>query len=192
MDRRARSSISWSTKSCRPGKPITRSAPRWSTRAASRKPSDGSNRRSARPAERTLILNRAKCRESQGDLEDALVGFRAVFDGFGDEAAAIEYVNFVFRHGSPDIVLAAVEQALPVLGDDYRQAFLTSAAAGMLRAGRRDDAQALVRRVAGRKGPLGRRAGDRRIPRAAIWDAGVERSDHGDAPREITVTGRRQ
>ena len=57
----------------------------------------------ARPAERTLILNRAKCREAQGDLEDALVGFRAVFEGFRDEPAAIEYVNFVFRHGSPDV-----------------------------------------------------------------------------------------
>jgi tetratricopeptide (TPR) repeat protein len=101
----------------------------------------------ARPAERTLILNRARCREAQGDLADALAAFRAVFDGFRDEPAAIEYVNFVFRHGSPDIALAAVEQALPVAGEDYQQAFLASAAAAMLRAGRRDEATGLARRV---------------------------------------------
>jgi tetratricopeptide (TPR) repeat protein len=101
----------------------------------------------ARPAERTLILNRAKCLEALGDLAGALVGFRAVFDGFHDESAAIEYVNFVFRHGSPDIQLAAVEQALPMLGDDYRRAFLTSAAAAMLGAGRRPEATVLVQRV---------------------------------------------
>ena len=70
-----------------------------------------------------------------------------MFDDCRDETAAIEYVNFVFRHDSPDGVLAAVELVLPVLGDDYRQAFLTSAAAGMLRAGRRGEAAALLRRV---------------------------------------------
>ena len=70
-----------------------------------------------------------------------------MFDAFRDEAAAIEYVNFVFRHGSPDVARVAVEMALPMLGDDYRRAFLTSAAAAMLRAGRRDDAAALVDRA---------------------------------------------
>jgi tetratricopeptide (TPR) repeat protein len=100
-----------------------------------------------RPAERTLILNRARCREAQGDVEEAIAGFRAVFDGFHDENAAIEYVNFVLRHGSPDTVLAAVESALPLLGEDYRRAFLTSAAAAMVRAGRRDEASALLGRT---------------------------------------------
>jgi hypothetical protein len=70
-----------------------------------------------------------------------------VFDGFRDENAAIEYVNFVSRHGSADIVLAAVESALPVLGADYQRAFLTSAAAAMLRDGRHADAQRLIERV---------------------------------------------
>ncbi len=101
----------------------------------------------ARPAERTLILNRAKCREAQSDLADALAGFRTVFEGFRDEAASIEYVNFVFRHGSADIALAAVESALPLLGEDYQRAFLVAAAAAMLRDARRDDAAGLLRRV---------------------------------------------
>jgi tetratricopeptide (TPR) repeat protein len=101
----------------------------------------------ARPAERTLLLNRARCCEIQSDLVEALAGFRSVFDLFRDEPAAIEYVNFVFRHDSADVVLAAVEVALPVLGDDYRRAFLTSAAAAMLRAQRRDAAATLLRRV---------------------------------------------
>jgi len=70
-----------------------------------------------------------------------------VLDAFHDEAGAIEYVNYVFRHESADGVLAAVEAALPVLGDDYRRAFLTSAAAAMLRAQRHDEAVALLQRV---------------------------------------------
>jgi tetratricopeptide (TPR) repeat protein len=145
----------------------------------------------ARPAERTLILNRAKCRESQGDLEEALVGFRAVFDGFRDEAAAIEYVNFVFRHGSPDIALAAVEQTLPVLGDDYQRAFLTSAAAALQRAGRREDAAAQLRRVLAVGGSA---AQGRAIIASLAEQYGMPELNGllaGDLPREITVTGRR-
>jgi tetratricopeptide (TPR) repeat protein len=99
------------------------------------------------PHERTLLLNRARCLEGRGDLAAARAAFRAVFAAFRDEEAAIEYVNAVFRHDSPDDVLAVVEESLPMLGDDYRRAFLASAAAGMLRAGRRADAVALLRRV---------------------------------------------
>jgi glycosyltransferase involved in cell wall biosynthesis len=101
----------------------------------------------ARPAERTLIINRARCRESQGDMAEARAAFRGAFDDFRDENAAIEYVNFVFRHDSPDDALVAVEAALPALGADYCRAFLTSAAAAMLRAQRRADAATLIRRV---------------------------------------------
>jgi tetratricopeptide (TPR) repeat protein len=101
----------------------------------------------ARPAERVLILNRAKCLEAQSDLAGALAGFRAVFDGFQDENGAIEYVNFVSRHGSADIMLAAVESALPMLGADYQRAFLTSAAAAMLRDLRHHMAAKLIERV---------------------------------------------
>jgi glycosyltransferase involved in cell wall biosynthesis len=100
-----------------------------------------------RPKERTLLLNVARCCEAQGDLSAALENFRAVLDTFHDEAGAIEYVNYVFRHESADGVLAAVEAALPVLGDDYRRAFLTSAAAAMLRVQRRDETVALLQRV---------------------------------------------
>jgi hypothetical protein len=56
-------------------------------------------------------------------------------------------VNFVFRHDAADGVLAAVEAALPFLGDDYRRAFLASAAAAMLRENRRDEAAGLLQRV---------------------------------------------
>ena len=144
----------------------------------------------SRPAERTLILNRARCCEAQDDLVEALAAFRAVFDGCQDEAAAIEYVNFVFRHGSPDIVLAAVEGALPVLGEDYRRAFLTSAAAAMLRAGRRDDAGALLRRVmAVGDAPAKGRA----IVKALAQQYGVPELNgllDGDLPHAGTVSGR--
>ncbi len=101
----------------------------------------------AHPGERTLMLNLARCRESAGDAAEARAVFCAVLDAFRDENAAIEYVNFVFRHDSADGVLEAVEAALPFLGDDYHRAFLASAAAGMLRENRRDDASALLERV---------------------------------------------
>jgi tetratricopeptide (TPR) repeat protein len=145
-----------------------------------------------RPAERTLILNRARCCEAQGDLAEALAGFRAVFDGFHDENAAIEYVNFVFRHGSADIALMAVESALPVVGDDYRRAFLASAAAAMLRAGRRDDAGVLVDRAVA----VGQEPGAGRAVVAALAKefGQPELADliDRDPPIAITVTGGRQ
>jgi glycosyltransferase involved in cell wall biosynthesis len=97
------------------------------------------------PGQRTLILNRGRCREAQGDLAGALAAFRSIFEEFRDEEAAIEYVNYVLRHDSPHHVMTAVEAALPMLGDDYRRGFLASAAAVMLRAQRRSDAAALVR-----------------------------------------------
>ncbi len=61
----------------------------------------------------------------------------------------------MFRHDSADGVLEAVEAALPFLGDDYHRAFLASAAAGMLRENRRDDASALLVRVLGVGGEPG-------------------------------------
>jgi tetratricopeptide (TPR) repeat protein len=101
----------------------------------------------ARSGERTLMLNLARCAESEGDLPAARVAFHDVFDRVRNEEAAIEYVNFIFRHDAADGVLAAVETTLPFLGDDYRRAFLTSAAASLLREGRSDEALPLLVRV---------------------------------------------
>jgi hypothetical protein len=100
-----------------------------------------------RPAVQPLLINRARCRDALGDVAGALVGYRAAFEVFRDELSAIEYVNFVLRHGGPDICLAAVESALPVVGGEYRCAFLTSAAAMMLRAGRTGEAAKLLARA---------------------------------------------
>jgi tetratricopeptide (TPR) repeat protein len=103
--------------------------------------------RANRPAERTVLLNHAHVCEKLGDLEAALVGFRATAEGFRDEAAVTSYVNFVFRHGSPDICLAAVDGVLPIVDETNQRAFLASAAAIMLRAGRRADARDILGRV---------------------------------------------
>jgi tetratricopeptide (TPR) repeat protein len=100
-----------------------------------------------RPAERVLMSNRARCYEAEGNVAEALAGFRGSFDLLLDEESAIDFVNFVFRHGGPDAVMQAVELALPVLGNDYRRAFLISGAAAMLRANRHGEAGALVRRA---------------------------------------------
>jgi tetratricopeptide (TPR) repeat protein len=101
----------------------------------------------ARPAAQPMLLNRAYCREQIGDVAGALVGYRSAFDAFGDEPTAIAYLNFVLRHGGPDVCLAAAEAALPAVGDEYRCAFLTSVAAVMLRAGREAEAGGLVDRA---------------------------------------------
>jgi hypothetical protein len=101
----------------------------------------------ARPGERMLMLNLARCAESAGDPEQARAGFLGVLEQFRDEEAAIEYVNFIFRHDSANGVLSAVETTLPFLGDDYRRAFLTSAAASLLREGRSGEAATLLMRV---------------------------------------------
>jgi tetratricopeptide (TPR) repeat protein len=101
----------------------------------------------AHPGERSLMLNLALSWEAAGDAAAARAVYRAVLEQFRDENAAIEYVNFVFRRDSADVVLEAVEFALPFLGDDYRRAFLASAAAALLRVDRRDEAAALLRRV---------------------------------------------
>jgi tetratricopeptide (TPR) repeat protein len=101
----------------------------------------------ARPGERTLMLNLARCAESESDFAQARSAFRDVFEAFRDEEAAIEYVNFIFRHDAANGVLDVVETTLPFLGDDYRRAFLTSAAALLLREGRSAEADALLKRV---------------------------------------------
>ena len=101
----------------------------------------------ARPAAQPMLLNQAYCREQVGDVAGALVGYRAAFDAFRDEPTAIAYLNFVLRHGGPDVCLAAAETALPAVGDEYRCAFLTSVAAVMLRAGRGPEARSLLERA---------------------------------------------
>jgi len=105
-----------------------------------------------RSGERALVLNHARCCEEVGDLAAALAGFRGAFAAFRDQDSAVHYVNFVFRHGSPDVCLAAVEDVLPVANVDYQCAFLTSAAAMMVRAGRPADARGLLGRVVAIRG----------------------------------------
>jgi tetratricopeptide (TPR) repeat protein len=100
-----------------------------------------------RPAAQPLVINRARCREALGDLEGALIGFRAAFEAYHDELASIEYVNFVFRHGGADEGLAAVEAALPFVSLGYQRVFLTSVAGLLLRAGRRAEAAGLIERA---------------------------------------------
>ena len=68
----------------------------------------------ARPGERSLILNLGRCCEAEGDIAAARKAYREVFEQFRDENAAIEYVNFVFRHESAAGVLAAVESVVAV------------------------------------------------------------------------------
>jgi len=102
---------------------------------------------SNRPGVQPMLLNQARCREELGDLTGALVGYAAAFQAFRDQPSAITYLNFVLRHGGPDVCLEATETVLPVVGDEYRSAFLTSAAAVMLRAGRTGEAAGLVARA---------------------------------------------
>ena len=143
-----------------------------------------------RPAERVLLTNRAKCFEALGRVNDALADYRTIFSSYNDEHAALEYVNFVFRHGTPDNTLAAVEWALPALGADYKRAFLTSAAAGLLRAGRRPEALRIIERVLAVGGEP---AAGRAIVKALGEQYGLPElnalADRTISRSEITVTG---
>ena len=103
----------------------------------------------AHPPVPPLLVNRARCREAAGDIAAAGALFRAAVEEFGGEMPATEFVNFVFRHGSPDAGLAAVESALPAVGEQARRVFLGSAAALILRAGREAEAAALAARALG-------------------------------------------
>jgi len=51
----------------------------------------------ARPAAQPLVINRAKCHEAIGDPAGAQTLFAAAFNGFRDEASAVEWINFLFR-----------------------------------------------------------------------------------------------
>lgn len=101
----------------------------------------------ARPSAAPLILNRAKCCEALGDTAAAEVLFRAAHDGFADEPSAIEWVNFLFRHGRESAALAAIEESLARVGPGYARVFLGSAAVAHMRAGRDADARLALERA---------------------------------------------
>ena len=86
----------------------------------------------------------------------------------------------------------AVESALPIVSEDYRRAFLASAAAAMLRAGRRADAAGLVARAVA----VGEEPGaGRAVVKALAKEYGVPDLTaliENAPPLEITVTGRWQ
>ncbi len=101
----------------------------------------------ARPGAAPLVINRAKCHEALAQLEPAEQLFRAAFTGFADEPSAIEWVNFLFRHGRDPEAIAAVEEALPLVSEGYRRVFLGAVAASHLRSGRADLAGTAVERA---------------------------------------------
>jgi tetratricopeptide (TPR) repeat protein len=89
----------------------------------------------SRPGAVALLTNRAKCHEALGDT-DAAESFYAEAARCGkDEPSAIEWVNFCLRTRPPDVAVAAIEAALPVLGYAYRATFLATAGAVRLRGG---------------------------------------------------------
>ena len=101
----------------------------------------------ARPAAQPLVINRAKCHDALGDFTSAEPLFAAAFTAYGDEASAVEWINFLFRRGRTDDASAAIDAALPLVSDDSRALLLGAAAAAHLREGRSDRAQAAVDRA---------------------------------------------
>jgi tetratricopeptide (TPR) repeat protein len=88
-----------------------------------------------RPAAQPLLVNRAKSHEALGDLVRAGELFAAAARSGCDEPSAIEFVNFLLRRDRRADAVAAIEAALPVLGDGYRIVFLGTAASIHARAG---------------------------------------------------------
>lgn len=114
----------------------------------------------SRPAAAPLIVNRAKCHEALGQPAPAEALYRAAFEGFADEASAIEWVNFLFRAGRDADALHAIEAALGRLSPGYARVFLGSAALAHLRAGREVAAHEAIDRALG--------IGDRSESRATL------------------------
>lgn len=101
----------------------------------------------ARPNAAPLVINRAKCHEALGQTAAGEALFQAAFTSFADEASAIEWVNFLLRAGRNDEALAAIESALPLVGNGYARVFLGSAAVIHLHAKRADAAREAVARA---------------------------------------------
>jgi tetratricopeptide (TPR) repeat protein len=98
----------------------------------------------ARPGAAPLLINRAKCHEQLGQAEPAEALYRAAFEGYKDEASAIEWVNFLLRSGREPEALAAIEASLDRVGNGYFIVFLGMAALIHQRAGREDEAKAAI------------------------------------------------
>ncbi len=88
-----------------------------------------------RPAAQPLVINRAKCHEMLGNAAAADTLFSAAFAAYRDEASAVEWINFLLRSGRTAQAAAAIEAALPFVGDEARTILLGTAAAAQLRAG---------------------------------------------------------
>jgi hypothetical protein len=85
-----------------------------------------------------------------------------------------------------------VESALPMLGEDYVRAFLVSAGAAMLRAGRAEEAATLLRRVLAVGGDA---AKGRAIIGALAQQYGAPELNEllsGDGAHAVIVSGRWQ
>jgi tetratricopeptide (TPR) repeat protein len=108
-----------------------------------------------RPGAQPLVINRAKCHEALGDKAAAERLFAAAFDGFRDEASAVEWINFLLRAGRPAQASAAADAALPFVDADAGVLLLGTVAAAQLRAGSRAQAERAVSRALA----LGDRAG---------------------------------
>jgi tetratricopeptide (TPR) repeat protein len=102
----------------------------------------------ARPAAQALVINRAKCHEALGDVGAAQTLFEAAFSGDRDAPSAIEWINFLLRHGRTADALAAIGAALPLVDENAHALLLGTAAAVHLRAGRYDRAQLTVQQAA--------------------------------------------
>jgi glycosyltransferase involved in cell wall biosynthesis len=101
----------------------------------------------ARPAAQALIINRAKCHEALGDLVAAKVLFEAAFTDARDEPSAIEWINFLLRAGNTEDAWAAIEAALPCVGENARVLLLGTSAAMHLQSGDRAGAAAALARA---------------------------------------------
>jgi tetratricopeptide (TPR) repeat protein len=101
----------------------------------------------ARPAAQPLVFNRAKCHEALGDIVAAQTLLAAAFNGYRDEASAVEWINFLLRHGRTPEAAAAVDSALAFVDECAHAVLLGTVAAAHLRAGARERAVEAVDRA---------------------------------------------
>ena len=80
------------------------------------------------PKVQPLRLNLARALERSGAIDEARDHFRSVFEDYGDDQSAVDWVNFLLRRGDGAAALDVIERTHASLSDTHAAALLHAAA----------------------------------------------------------------
>ncbi|MHB8177312.1 MAG: tetratricopeptide repeat-containing glycosyltransferase family 2 protein [Vulcanimicrobiaceae bacterium] len=100
-----------------------------------------------RPTAQAIRMNRARCLERLGRHEAASEAYRGLYEEFGDEFSALNYINYLMRTQQDAQALHVIETALPMVAPRSAAALLVGAFAVARRNGWLGDVAYLERAV---------------------------------------------